>query len=96
MRASGPCGEVRYGYQVAIRTGPWTIARFEDGPGSCFMFAATVTDVDEVWLAQRPLDLVLALGQVEWVWRAVAPSVVDGRVELRLTRRPDVIGPRAA
>ena len=92
MRASGQGGEVRYGYQVAARTGPWVIARDERG----FAFTAPLLDADEVWIAQRPLDLVLALGQVEWVWRGVEPHVADGRIELLLMRRPDVAGPRMA
>ena len=91
MRASGQHGELRHGYQVAARTGSWAIERV----GSDFVFSATVIEVDDVWLGQRPLDLVLALGQVEWVWCDIAPSIVDGRVELKLTRRPDVVGSRA-
>ena len=31
MRASGHAGEVRYGYQVAVRTGAWTIALRQGG-----------------------------------------------------------------
>lgn len=94
MRATGHTGEVRYGYRVAARTGPWVIARDEDAHN--FTFLAAVFETDEVWLAQRPLDLVLALGQVEWVWRDVIPTIVDGRMMLQLTRRPDVAGPRVA
>lgn len=94
MRASGPCGELRYGYQVAARLGPWVIARDEDA--RYFTFSGATLTTDEVWLAQRPLDLVLALGSIEWVWRDIMPTIVDGRVTLELTRRPDVAGPRIA
>lgn len=85
---------MRRGYQVAVRTGPWTIERDERTP--TFMFTAAIAEVDDVWLAQRPLDLVLALGQVEWVWHDVTPTIVDARMTLQLTRRPDVAGPRVA
>lgn len=91
MRASGPSGELRYGYQIAAQIGPWVITAASSGG---FAFSAPTLASDEVWLAQRPLDLVLAIGQTEWIWRAVAPDLMDGRLVIPLTHRPDVVGPR--
>jgi len=93
MRASGQSSELRHSYQVAARTGPWVIAA--DGLGGAFTFTASVFDEDEIWLAQSPLDLVLAMGQTEWIWRGVAARIAEGRMTITLTRRPDVAGPRA-
>lgn len=90
MRASGQSGELRYGYQVAARTGIWTIESGDRG----FMFTAPIVDADDVWMSMRPLDLVLALGQVEWIWRDVAPTISGALAHVTLTRRPDVVGPR--
>ena len=92
MRATGSGGVLRYGYQRAARLGPWVIA----SDGAAFRFTAPLVDVDAYWLAQRPLHLVLALGQVEWIWEDVAPTVDGGTVTVLLTRRPDVAGVRGA
>lgn len=91
MRASGSSGELRHGYQVAARTGPWVIARDEDERH--FTFSARMLATDPVWLVQRPLDLVIVLGPLEWTWRNVAPTIDDDRLIVELTRRPDVARP---
>ena len=92
MRASGVGGELRHGYQQAARLGPWTIKR----DGATWLLSAGVVAEHAIWMARRPLNLVLALGGVEWIWREVEPAAEDGRIVVRLDRRPDVVGSVAA
>ena len=87
-RATGHGGELRYGYQVASRLGPWVI----EHDGKLFQFSAPLVDPNEAWLVRRPLHLILALGQVEWAWHEVEPVTVGGTVHIKLSRRPDVVG----
>lgn len=98
LRASGQAGEVRHRYQVAARTGLWSIEPVQV-PGrrrpDRYRFAAPLLEADEVWLAHTPLDLVLAIGPAQWIWRDVAPELgADGQLTVILDRRPDVVGPR--
>lgn len=97
MRASGTSGELRHGYQRAARLGPWVIARIDDhrpGRQAAFVFSAAMVDAHEIWIARRPIDLVLALGQVEWIWHDVELSIAGVNLTISLTRRPDVVGAR--
>lgn len=90
MRACGVSGELRYGYAIAARLGAWEITRARDGAG--FRLDGAVLSADPVWIARRPLDLVLALGPVEWIWRDVEPVVAPGNVGIALVGRPDAVG----
>ena len=92
IRATGTSGEVRYGYQVALRLGQWTIDAV--GDKSVFNFTAFIADTDEVWAMRTPLDLVLALGPFEWIWRDIPVVIADGKVTIELLRRPDIAQPR--
>ncbi len=91
MRASGSGGELRYGYQRAAVLGPWVIES-EDRVG--FVFRAELVEEHPVWLGHRPLDLILALGPVEWTWRGVEPATTDGTVRIVLDRKPDAVADR--
>lgn len=88
LRARGTSGELRYGYQAAATLGDWVM----ESDGTAYRFRAVLLDGDDVWLARRPLALVVALGQVEWAWQDVEPSVDGGIVTVALARRPDVSG----
>jgi len=92
MKATGYGGALRYGYQQAAKLGPWVIESVPDSTG--FRFKAPLVEADEYWIACRPLHLVLALGQVEWIWQDVQPQVELATVTILLTRRPDVAGAR--
>ena len=92
MRATGTSGEVRYGYQVALRLGSWVIEAERDRP--VFNFTASIADTDEVWAMHTPLDLVLALGPFEWIWRDIPVNIAGGKVTIELLRRPDIAQPR--
>ena len=92
IRASGPTGVLRVGYQWAAQLGPWEMAAAAGKPA--FAFHARVQAESLFWMAERPLDLVLMLGQVEWVWRGVEPVREGATVRLTLTERP-VVSERA-
>ena len=92
MRASGTSGEVRYGYQVALRLGHWMMEAERDRP--VFNLIASIVSADEIWTMRTPLDLVLALGPFEWIWRDIPVSMTNGTVTIELLRRPDIAQPR--
>lgn len=75
----GPSAEVRCGYQVAARLGSWEMSpKIGAGP-NVENFKAAVSDVDEFWIAQEPLALVVKVGRTVWTYEPVT-VVVDGRV----------------
>lgn len=59
----GQAGELRHGYKVVARLGPWTL----DGG----RMHATARDVDEMWIDAPSLELRLAVGRQDWIWRGV-------------------------
>lgn len=67
MVTRGLGGSVLYQYQVAARLSAWAIA-----PASTldhgFEIEAMLHDVDDVWITQRPLRLVLVVVGGEWQW----------------------------
>lgn len=71
MRASGTAGALRVGYQWAADLGAWEMT---PDPISrvAFVLRSTIVDRHDYWLHQAPIDLVLALGTTEWLWRDVA------------------------
>lgn len=87
MRAVGPAGELRLGYQVAARLGSWTFQ--ED------RVEAAVEDANEFFLDQPGAkSLWLRMGRKYWVWQTV--DVVDaGRpMVVRVSGSPEVREPR--
>jgi hypothetical protein len=90
MRASGLRAELRRGYYVAMRLGPWVIEPQERRAG--WLFRATVAERTGPWT--EGLDLAAVLGPVEWIWRDVPVAEADGQVTVPLTRRPDTVGDR--
>lgn len=89
MRARGPGGELRVGYQRAARLGAWEIV-LESRLPRTFTFRSMIFDEHDYWITQRPLDLVLSLGMTEWVWRDVAPARNGRAISMALTERPIV------
>lgn len=77
----GQVGELRCGYQVVARLGPWTSdgARVEAG----------VQAVDEFWLDGR-LSLWLTVGRKAWVWRDVQLQELGPPLVARVTGTPEV------
>lgn len=91
MKASGRSGELRHGYQKAADIGRWQMAQAVRFPPT-FVFVGTLDQTNEYWIRERPLDLVVSLGSTEWQWKNVTPIIDGARIEIELTRRPDVVG----
>ena len=90
FRASGPSGLLRVGYQVAAEIGPWDITLAPRLPRS-FLFIGRLGRAHAYWMTQTPLDLMVALGSVEWLWRdVVVEHVGDGEISIELRDRPIV------
>lgn len=95
LRASGPYGELRVSYQHAARLGPWTIEP-TDGVGAAFVFRSTITEEDRHWMRQKPLDIILPVGNVEWIWRDVELTRDGVAVSMPVAERPIVEARRTA
>lgn len=91
FRASGQYGELRVSYQHAARLGPWRI-ELERGQ---FVFRSTIIGENEHWIQQHPLDLVLPVANVVWIWRDVELARDGASVSLPLNERP-ITEPAAA
>jgi hypothetical protein len=67
LGAEGIGGELRYSYQWAAQLGVWTL---EQSPGG-WVIQAQIVRRNSYWLEQRPLSLVLYIGNLRWTWRDV-------------------------
>lgn len=90
MRATGPSGTLRAGYQWAADLSSWEIVAAEGHEPPGFAFSSRITRQDDYWVEQAPLDLALASGQTEWLWRGVALVREGDTVRVVLTERPIV------
>ena len=89
MRASGKAGSLRVGYQIASRLGEWSITLAPVLPMTA-MLRARIRDEHPYWSTQRPIDVVLVLGTVEWIWRGVTVSRDGDSIVVMLHERPIV------
>lgn len=87
MRARGVGGEVRAGYQTAVRLGAWTID-FEPVLPRRFALTAEVLERHAYWTTQPPHDLVLRLGTIAWRWPAARFAVEGTTLTADLAGRP--------
>jgi hypothetical protein len=83
MRAEGFGGELLVGgYQHAAYLGAWNLNVIEDRPDGWRITAALV-GVNDYWITQRPMRVVLRLGGLEWSWDDVdfdgSIIIVQGR-----------------
>jgi len=89
MRASGESGLVKVGYQVAYRLGAWSIVLEHQLPRA-YNFRAAVVRCHDFWSTQRPMDLVLSIGNAEWTWRGIEPRFEDAdTMAFELVTRPE-------
>ena len=65
MTIVGTGGEVRVGYQLAARLGPWTIEVPSPAAGRV---TAELQTVDPWWITQPGTELRLVTRNAEWVW----------------------------
>lgn len=89
VHVSGRSGELRVGYQRAALLGEWTITPSSNRPNT-FTFHTDAVEENPHWYRQSPLDLVLALGTTEWVWRNVSILRDGPDMYVELTERPAV------
>lgn len=90
MRASGSAGLLRVGYQQAAVLGQWTV-ELEHRLPRAYVLRARILSEHSFWITQRPIDVVLRLAGVDWIWRDIGMERdADGRVVVRLTERPIV------
>lgn len=86
MELRGQRGELRVGYVLAARLGPW-LAQLEAGSGEV---TASVSTVDTYWITQTPMTLILWLGHARWEWSAVAVTIEGRSVRVATTGRPAI------
>lgn len=89
MRASGPSGELRCGYQQAARLGAWTL-ELEARLPRAYTLRARVVSQQDFWITQRPIDIVLHVAQTEWIWRDVSLSQDGDAVVVHIGDKPIV------
>jgi hypothetical protein len=83
LEIHGTSGELRVGYQLAARFGPWTLMVSRGD------VVVTVSDLqpDAYWFPQQPDTLRLEIGSRAWVWRAIER---DSDIQYRLIGDPEV------
>lgn len=94
MRASGPAGELRVGYQWAATLRGWVLDVVATRPRA-YRFTATVARQHDHWIDQGPKDLVVTVGTTEWRWPNVEVVRTGDVIEVELHDRP-LVGERAA
>ena len=92
LRATGPSGALRVGYQWAADLGAWKMAPSENRP-TAFTLTARITRHHSYWMEQGPLDLALTFGRCEWLWRDVEVMRDGDVVSVILAERPIVSEP---
>ena len=89
LRATGPSGALRVGYQWAADLGPWKLVPSDDRPRA-FALHAQIIRHHRYWIEQRPLDLALTFGSCEWLWRDVEVVWNGDAVSVIVAERPIV------
>ena len=89
FQASGTSGEVRKGYQVAVRLGSWSLS---DG-----RLEAQASEIQDVWLDMPgQVDLWLRMGRTFWVWSNVDVADRGQPFVIRVGGSPQVRGAPSA
>lgn len=87
VRATGPSGVVRHGYQEAATLGAWTLELLPGAPRR-YRLEAEVRSRHWHWAAQDPLVLELRIGTATWAWTLGAPLEPGARLALALAGPP--------
>ncbi len=68
MNATGVGGELLVsGHQYAARLGTWSLAPIDSGSED-YRVVVELTHTNAYWIDQRPIRLVLWLGDLSWSW----------------------------
>lgn len=80
----GTSGQVKWGHQVAVQLGPWTM----DGD----RIEAVAHQVNSFWLArgQGKLKLSLTMGQKAWVWEQATVVDEGAPFVIQVTGSPEI------
>ena len=96
MRASGSSGVLRVGYQWAADLGPWELVP-DPATRKAYVLRARITSLNSYWLDREPLDLVLTVSNVEWLWRGVTLARgPDGRDVSIVLREMPIVSERVS
>lgn len=88
--ASGHSGALRLGYKDVAELGPWQLQLAPSLPRR-YVVSAAVVDRSEYWSTQRPLTLVLRVGEADWEWRDVDPVLGPDTMRAELSGMPTVV-----
>lgn len=88
--ASGHSGVLRLGYKDVAVLGPWQLQLAPRVPRR-YVVSAAVLDRAAYWSTQRPLTLVLRVGEVDWEWSGLDPVFGADEVRAELTGMPTVV-----
>lgn len=91
MKAEGPEGELRVGYQRAALLGRWTLDATPIVPMTKFAITARVRQTDSFWSTQSPMTLTLSFGLFRWEWERVTPLFENGSVQINVYGKPHII-----
>jgi hypothetical protein len=86
ITASGLSGELRCGYQVAARFGPWKLT-LADRKEQITVVTVSALEPDGYWFEEQPQSLRLQVGSRLWVWRE-AERITD--TQYRVVGDPEV------
>lgn len=75
MRAEGVGGELRHGYAVVARLGPWKLEPADERADQ-HVVSIRPAKLDPYLRDQRPLRLMLRVGGLTWTWDDA--DLIDG------------------
>lgn len=91
MKASGPAGELRVGYQHAAVLGAWRLEMTPTIPMIRCDIEAAVVSSDAFWSTQRPMILDLRFGRFHWIWEQTMVTFTNGCVTTRVHGKPYIV-----
>jgi hypothetical protein len=88
-QATGQYGAVKFGPVPAATVTSWRLVA-RDGAKHAWDLVATVTNVNQFYATQTPLELSLRVGSRNWRWRDVVLEIVGSKAHGVVTGRPEV------
>ena len=88
MRVDGATGILRVGYQRAADVGAWSIE--PAGYRKTFRLTAKIDHINEFWITRTPLDAVMRVAGMNWIWRDISIAQDKGSFTALLDGTPIV------